>query len=37
MILNLEKKIPASSQHLEHIIIENYAYALPKYLGIFVK
>ena len=35
--LTLLNKIPVASQPLEDIIIENYALALPKYLGMFVK
>ena len=35
--LNLLNKIPVASQPLEDIIIENYASALSKYLGMFVK
>ena len=33
----MKNKIHVASQLLEDIIIENYSYALPKYLGIFVK
>ena len=35
--LTLLNKIPVSSQHTEDNIIENYASALPKSLGMFVK
>ena len=35
--LTLLNKIPVASQPPEDIIIENYASALPKYLGMFVK
>ena len=35
--LTLKRKILVSSQPPEDIIIENYASALPKYLGMFVK
>ena len=35
--LTLLNKIPVASQPLENIIIKNYASALPKFLGMFVK
>ena len=35
--LTLLNKIPVASQPPEDIIIENYALALPKYVGMFVK